>query len=534
MAALKVRGGARMWKAGALALILASALGGCADTDTVSPEPTVRVERTSVSSRVTASGALVAVSSQNLAFPQSEKLTEVAVRVGDRVSPGQVLARLDAFSFRQTLAEREGVLQQQIAFLDKIINGTAVEGAEDSLAQAKRVLDATKAVADSNNDRAAKAVYRAEKQLEFDEKAAEKTQRQYEKCETKSKLTELGAEDPAGGSGSPLLGESGGVGGAPDPTGHCAQLKQAAIAAKRQVVASKTALADARKNQDVVEDEGRLRVENARSDVVDARNTYRSADTDRPSDIEAQAGIVAQARAQVNAARRDVENTVLIAPVAGTVAAINGSVGEYVASGGGTTALAPGSTASIPGVGAGATADQTNSNVGAPTATRPGGNAFIVLNDVNTFQVVVPFEESDASRVAPNQRVEVRFDAIPDLVRKGTVLAIAPGGTSISGVTNYYATILLAETDPRLTAGQTAEVAVLVEQTPAVLVVPNSAVIADNGRTFVLTPGPEGQPVQAPFQAGAVGDEGTEVVSGLREGQQILLPPTAAQPAPGK
>jgi multidrug efflux pump subunit AcrA (membrane-fusion protein) len=166
------------------------------------------------------------------------------------------------------------------------------------------------------------------------------------------------------------------------------------------------------------------------------------------------------------------------------------------------------------------------------SATRPGGSAFIVLNNIDTFQVVVPFEESDAARVAPNQKVRVTFDAIPDLERDGTVLSVAPGGVNISGVTNYYATILLTNTDPRLRSGLTAETGVLVNSLDNVLVVPNSAIIRQGGRTFVNTPGPDGKPVQTQFQPGLVGDDNTQVLSGLREGQEIQLPQATVSGSP--
>ena len=98
-------------------------------------------------------------------------------------------------------------------------------------------------------------------------------------------------------------------------------------------------------------------------------------------------------------------------------------------------------------------------------------------------------------------------------------------------MTNYYATILLNESDPRLKAGQTAEAGVHTSSKDNVLVVPNGAVIRQSGRTSVTVPGPDGQPRQVPFQPGMVGDDNTEVLSGLSEGQPILLP--QAQAAPG-
>jgi HlyD family secretion protein len=113
------------------------------------------------------------------------------------------------------------------------------------------------------------------------------------------------------------------------------------------------------------------------------------------------------------------------------------------------------------------------------------------------------------------------------------VLSVAPSGTDISGVTNYYATILLTETDPRLKDGLTAEAAVLVNALDNVLVVPNSAVLRQGAQTFVNTPGPDGKPVRVPFQAGAVGDDNTQVLTGLNEGQPILMPEGRVGPSPG-
>jgi HlyD family secretion protein len=136
---------------------------------------------------------------------------------------------------------------------------------------------------------------------------------------------------------------------------------------------------------------------------------------------------------------------------------------------------------------------------------------------------VVPFNESDAASIQPNQRVDVTFDAIPDLTASGTVVSVAPQGTSIAGVISYYATIALTNTDPRMKGGQTATANVVTSETPNVLTVPSSAVRQVDGRSVVSVVGPSG-PVDVPFQPGVVGLDRTEVVSGLQEGQQVLLP----------
>jgi len=461
-----------------------------------------------VSTKVSASGALAAVSSQNLGFAQAAQLVELNVKVGDTVRAGQVLAREDPFSFQQLLNQQQALLNQQQAILDGLVRSPTVHGDRRSLDQAEKILSATKDSSDAAHDRDQAAVNRARK-------ARDQAQRQFETA--REKLQQC---PPSMVVVPPCTGTE----------------QTDFDTAKSTLLTARTTYDTAKHTLDVDDTAARINEETARQSVVTARNTFNSASSDKAPNIAAQAALVANGRALVASAQRDLDNTVLRAPVGGSVSSITGAVGEYVGSGSGTSALAPGTNASIPGVGAAATSDQSSASAtGAPSATRPGGSAFMVLNNINTFQVVVPFEESDAAKVAPNQKVEVTFDALPDLTREGTVLAVAPGGVNISGVTNYYATILLTESDPRLKTGLTAEAGVLVADLENVLVVPNSAVIKQGGRSFVNAPGPDGKPVQVPFQPGLVGDDNTQVLSGLNEGQEIQLPQAqvSANPSSG-
>jgi HlyD family secretion protein len=560
----------------AVSLVMVSAMAaGCSEAP--KPSPVTRVERGTVANKVQASGALAAVTSQNLGFPKGAQLKEVDVKVGDQVKPGQVLARVDDFAFQQALAQQQAQLAQQQAGLNKIVNGNSVHAAQTTLAQAKRIQSATEDNVDAQDHADSSAIDRARTQLNFDQAQLNQVRQQASRdgCEpgsfstdrvsstgstststeaepteaaqapTRSRFAVRGrrnSEDDSSTSPSDSTSPtpaptwpSPATTTAPTPSTStstsCATDNQNVTAAQRQVIASQTAVDAAKRTREVDKTTGKLSVENAKQSVVSAQNSLDSASGDRPSDIDGQAALVASARAAVSLAQRDVANAVLYAPVGGTVSAINGAVGEFVGSAtSGTTALAPGTNASIPGVGAAATSDQAGSN--GPSATRPGGSAFLILNNIDTFQIVVPFEESDAVKVAANEQVEVTFDAVPDLTRRGTVLSVAPSGTDISGVTNYYATVLLTETDPRLKDGLTAEAAVLVNALNNVLVVPNSAVLRQGAQTFVNTPGPDGTPVRVPFQAGAVGDDDTQVLTGLNEDQPILMPEGRVTPGP--
>lgn len=531
------------------------------------PQPTSRVERGMVATKVSASGALASIKSTQVGFPKGAKLDTIAVKVGDTVRAGQVLARLDSFAFQQQLNQQQSQLRNQQALLDRLLNGNTIEQANRTLDQARKIKDVTEDNVDAQRKLDETTVRNAQRAYDEAQRQQAQAQRGLDFCRTHSPAAAPApapapATDLFGGPNAPGTRPTYGGGvlppfpltsnegrGRPDRDGQlgrntsdyygesqgggdpCGQFVQGLNSSRNGVIQTRTTLQQAQKQKRVNETQGRVSIENAEATVVSALNGQDSAKSDTPANIDAQRGLVANAAALVALAQRDLNDTVLYAPTDGTVGQINGNIGEYIGSQTGLTTQAPGSEAAIPGVGAAATSSQNQISV-STNGSRNGGS-FMVLNNVDTFQVVVPFEESDAAKVKVNQPVEVNYDALPDVTSEGRVLSISPVGTDISGVTNYYATIVLNNPDPQLKDGQTAEAGVLTESKDNVLTVPNNAVIKQGGKSFVSVPGPDGQPMQKPFQPGAVGDDRTEVLSGLNEGDQILLPQAQVQATPG-
>lgn len=511
--------------------------------------------------KVIGTGALSAIKEQNLGFPRGGKLTQVMAKVGDRVSIGQILARQDDFALQQELNRLQGQLNSQQALFGKAVNDTTVKGAQDTLDQARQILVATQNSVDAQLASDKVAIDRARKQLDFDsflfDKAQEQLRADQASCSASGGVpytpptpggavpapgggpnssvgvgpTEAGVDDPA--RLGPVYAGTTGTGQNPSGTGRpgggnpacnrIAQDQTNVLNARRNLMTDKSNLETAQQKEIIDRTQGQVSIENARQNIVTAQNTLESAIANRPFNIDQQVALIAGLQAQVAEAQRDVENTILRAPVAGTVSVINGVVGEYVQPSSGTSPLAPGVTAPIPGL-SGATSSSSNT-LGNPAtgAARPGGTQFLVLDDVNTFQVVVPFEEADASKVAPNQKVNVTFDAVPDLTRAGTVVSVAPAGSNISSVINYYATVVLNETDPRLKGGQTAQAKVITNEVEDVLTVPNSAIRKRGDQSTVTVLDASGAQQQVRFQPGLTGDDRTQVISGLREGQQVVL-----------
>ena len=112
-------------------------------------QQTTTVQRGTVSSAVTASGNAAALTSLAVNFQGSSSglLTEVDVKVGDKVTKGETLAKVDDTSAKQTLATAQASLASAQASYETTVAGestakarvdsVAVQSAQTSLANAK-------------------------------------------------------------------------------------------------------------------------------------------------------------------------------------------------------------------------------------------------------------------------------------------------------------------------------------------------------------------------------------------------------------
>ena len=470
---------------------------------------TAIVARATITDQVSSSGAVAASASENVGFAKGGKLTSLKVRVGDRVTAGQVVATVDTFAARQVLKQQKANLAAQEAALDRVIDNPSVSGAQATLSQSRVILIATRRQISAVGTADDSAIHRARAQLRAARRTAAKADDAVDAAQAACKVP-----------GTP-------------PATCAAQVASASssqASAEQGVEAAKTTLTAAEQKKKVDAAAGQVSVETSRQGVVTAQNALSSASSDRPHAIDQQLALVHGAEVLVRSAQKDVDDGTLAAPTDGVVSAINGVVGEYLAPSSGTTALAPGSRAAIPGSGSaasgagagGAGAGAGGAGAGA-AAIRPGGSQFLVLSRARSFQVVVPFEESDAAQIASGQRVSVRFDAIPGLTEDGTVVALSPSASAISGVISYYVTVRLERRNSRLRDGQTARVDVTTAERENVLSVPNAAVRRQGDTDIVVVVEPDGRQRIVTIRAGLVGADRTEVVSGLSEGQRVIL-----------
>lgn len=516
----------RWLSAGAVVLPVAMVVVACG-TGVGAQQVTARVVRGSVERTVAATGTLQAISEQSVGFAKSGKLVELLVTVGQKVAAGQVLARQDDFDAQADLAEAQAKVDREQARLDRIRDGNHADAAEDDHDAAKDVLNATKDESDTLDEANSDSVDQSRQRLSDDQDGLRQAQSQVQFDQAKCNRSVTGGShryDGYGDNADVTSRDKGLLLESPldlhSPACERAERGKAAVAGyQRAIKRDRQEIQFIQRRQDIDHARQRVTVEQARREATQARDEAQGLESDRPHDIDEAEANVADARVDVRRAQRRLDDTLLRAPVAGTVASVNGTVGEYLGSAAGTTPLAPGSRAALPDLDSGVgSKDSTGSK-----AERPGGVSFITLKDVDSFQIVAPYEESDAANVAPNQRVNVTFDSIPGLTEQGTVSSVAPAGTQIQDVTNYYVSVVLNQTDPRLKGGLTAETKVVVGSVDNVLVVPTAAVQRGGQSGVVQVLQPDGTTRQVQVLLGLVGDTNTEVVDGLQEGQQVVI-----------
>ena len=274
---------------------------------------------------------------------------------------------------------------------------------------------------------------------------------------------------------------------------------QSAAAAK--LTASTTA---ARDRQSIATDRMALRSTIASVKVKQAPPTASALATARATLVNAQIAVVN--------AQKALADTTLRAPIAGVVADVGGTVGTAEA-GGGSSAVSTSSSSS-----------------GSPSGG--GSTPFVTLTGLTGMQVVAGFAETDTAKLRVGQPATVTVDALPSKELAAHIIAVSGTATSSSGVVTYDVTFALDRTEPGIKSGMTANVDVVVGEADNVLNVPTAAVTG-SGQNASVTVLRNGKQVRVPVVAGLQGDSSTAILSGLKAGEQVVLPQVTLSPSSG-
>jgi HlyD family secretion protein len=268
--------------------------------DTVFAQPaavtvrTATADRGTVTSVVSGTGSLLPAGRMTVNFKAAGTLTEVDVRVGDKVTTGQVLARIDSSTQQAALAQAQASLasaQANVQSTQSPLTGAQVAQLQHQVSAAQQNYNDTVASVNATNQADAATVASDQVKVNSD----------------------------------------------------CQSAGTACDQARAQLASDQT-----KQHMDAIS--GQSRINSASQQITSARDNLAVQTQVKPNALASGQAQVASAAAQVQAAQLALSETTLTAPTSGVVISINGVPGETA---GGGTAQAPGSLAPQPSSGTG-------------------------------------------------------------------------------------------------------------------------------------------------------------------------------------
>ena len=207
----------------------------------------------------------------------------------------------------------------------------------------------------------------------------------------------------------------------------------------------------------------------------------------RRTDIEMAQAEVLQAEGSYEQALSRYNDTLILAPVDGSITSIDIKIGELAV---------------------------------------PNKRA-VLLEDVVNMYVEANINEANVSTIKTGMPVDITFDAFgTDKNYNGYVTFIDPSSNLISGVVNYKIKSNIPEVEG-LKPGMTANMTIKAREKSSVLIVPTRAVLTDKdgSKTIrLITNSKKKKWKEIPVEIGMEGDGGmSEIITGLKEGDEIVV-----------
>jgi RND family efflux transporter MFP subunit len=159
------------------------------------------------------------------------------------------------------------------------------------------------------------------------------------------------------------------------------------------------------------------------------------------------------------------------------------------------------------------------------------GGAIVTLVEFSSLYVGADVNESNLSRLAPNQPAEISLDAVPDKTYHGHLRQIVPAADRQKATVRVK--VAFDDADEKILPDLSARVAFTSEATQgrsnrSRILVPRSALVTVGGKTGVFRV-VEGKARFLPVQTGGEVQGQVEVTSGLSGGEKLVGSPAAVE-----
>ena len=437
-------------------------------TGTATGPATAVVARRDLSATVVATGTIKAVVGGEVKVGSRipGRVERLAVQVGDRVRPGQMIATLEQDELRATLEKTRAELAAAEARAGQVAADLAVVRATADTAVAREMARLSAA--------------RARLKLVLDGARPEEiaqAEAALRQAEANIRLAEANAERSRRLLDQELIA------------------RQEAETTQRELDVSSAQLRTAREQLALARTRFRPEeIQIAQDDVRQAEAGLAEAQAEvgkilaKERELLAAQRQVDQARATVKVAEANLGYTTITAPIAGIVASVSTQQGETVTSG--------------------------SAAAQAPT--------FVTIIDLSRLEAHAYVDETDIGKVSAGQPTRFTVDAYPDREFAGSITAIYPKALIQLNVVTYDVVIAVDNRDGLLRPDMTTNVTITVAKREQALSVPNGAVRREGGERFVLVA--EGTDfVRRPITTGWRDKSFTEVLKGLKDGERVAV-----------
>lgn len=270
--------------------------------------------------------------------------------------------------------------------------------------------------------------------------------------------------------------------------------QQGATNAKSKITQAGTSLATI---TDAISGSYVTAVQNVAAAQIRAAQSLQSAQTslnNQPSNVQSAQNSLNNAQTALATAQTNLDNAVLKATVAGVVTTISAQAGENVSS-----------------------------------ASTTG---FIVIANTGSMALHGTIGEADIVKLKLGEVATVTVDAVGTAKMTGKVTSLDPVATIASGVPVYGVDVTIDLVNASVKPGMSGTANVIIASSPNTLTVPNLAVKTATGRRY-LTVMKDGQQVDTDVTFGIANDTVTEVLTGVQEGDVVVLPQPRAAASTG-
>ena len=161
-----------------------------------------------------------------------------------------------------------------------------------------------------------------------------------------------------------------------------------------------------------------------------------------------------------------------------------------------------------------------------PLSSAYGGTIIMIIADVSEKHFRGDVDEADIGKVHLGLPARIYVEAYPDDPFQANLTHISPQGREEDEIVNFKIRATIEDPENKLRFGMSADAELILEEHEDILVIPEGAIIYEDEKTYVNVQDdsiPEGMR-KIEITKGISDGLRTEVLSGLEEGQVVVLP----------